>query len=578
MRGHDAACRLAAGWLLAAGILTSVPDVAAAQVGVRPADGLQAPLEPLQPGSNARTPEAPPELETPPDARRLPTTGAAPLRIRASGFEVLGVTAFDRDVLSARLRPFVDRTLTTLDLLAAVEALRSLYHEAGYTTTLVELPDQDLDDEIVRLRVREGRVDRVDVESARFHLPAYLRFRLASAIRAPLDVPKLKRRLEVLQREAGIYRVAATLVEVAPATHRLRLEVEEASPVWLRARTSNHRSPGIGSFGGRLTGGHRSVFGFGGELAVGGQWSKGLRDLSIDWNTPISGPGTRLLFAYRNGRADIVEEPFEDEEIEGRFESVMIGVRHPVALPGRFSGSAELRGEWRRSASSILGRLTCFEADLRDCTPSATVLRLRGELAWRSNRRVVAGRSTLSLGVDVLGATDERDAGDRDGEFVAGLLQLQWAERLPEIGPLPFLDGHQLLVRADLQLSSDPLLAFEQIAVGGAQTVRGYRQNQLVRDNGAIVSVEWWLPIWRTRFDRPILSLAPFVDYGSAWDRRRGRSPDETIVSVGASLELAPIEALRTRLSYAHRFRDNLPRGDRLQRGGFYFEVVWDVF
>lgn len=226
----------------------------------------------------------------------------------------------------------------------------------------------------------------------------------------------------------------------------------------------------------------------------------------------------------------------------------------------------------------LLGRVDCLQLGLRDCTPSAAILRLRSDATWRGARRAVALRSTVSVGVDALGATVERDAGDRDGEFVSGLLQLQWAELLPEIPAAPWLDGTQLLFRGDLQLASDPLLSIEQIAIGGARSVRGYRQNQIVRDNGAIASLELRLPVWRTGFQRSIVELAPFVDYGSGWDRRRARTPDETLVSAGLALRVAPTERVHGELSWAHRFRDDLPRGDRLQAEGIYFEVVWDVF
>jgi hemolysin activation/secretion protein len=42
--------------------------------------------------------------------------------------------------------------------------------------------------------------------------------------------------------------------------------------------------------------------------------------------------------------------------------------------------------------------------------------------------------------------------------------------------------GDQYVLRNDLQLAKDPLLPLEQFTVGGASTVRGYRENQLVKD------------------------------------------------------------------------------------------------
>ncbi len=560
-----------------------------AQSGLRPGDE-RAPLpvpaaEPPSPlrddGRRVRPRDATVDDLVRPESARAndsATALAEALSIRASGFEIRGATAFSRDRLHALFTPYVDRPLTTLELLAAVDSLRTLYQEAGYTTTTVHLPDQNLADGVVRVDVIEGRLDGISIRGAHHHRDAYFRYRLAGLTATPLDVRRLRRRLESLQREPGILRLAAVLEESGPGRHHLVIGVEEKTPWSLRARASNARSPSIGSLGGRLEGGHTSLAGFGDTLSLAGQWSTGLRDFRAAWEVPITPWATRLGIAYRRGRGEIVEEDFERFDIEGRFESLSLSIRQPVIRRDGFDVWLGVSGDWRRAASSIFERVECFQADLADCTPSAAILRLRGDASWRTARRAIAARSTLSIGLDVLAATAERDAGDRDGEFVAWLAQLQFAERLPEIEPIPRLDGTQLLVRFDLQLANDPLLAVEQIAVGGARTVRGYRQNQIVRDNGAIGSIELRVPVWRTGFDRTIVEWAPFVDIGHAWDRRRGRSPDRTLVAAGMALRVALPGDLRAELSWAHRFRDDLTRGDRLQRRGIYFEVLWNVF
>ncbi len=67
-------------------------------------------------------------------------------------------------------------------------------------------------------------------------------------------------------------------------------------------------------------------------------------------------------------------------------------------------------------------------------------------------------------------------------KLLAWLGQFQLAHRLWD-------SDNQVILRADAQLTRDPLLPIEKFAVGGANTVRGYRDNQLVRDNGLVLSV-----------------------------------------------------------------------------------------
>lgn len=105
---------------------------------------------------------------------------------------------------------------------------------------------------------------------------------------------------------------------------------------------------------------------------------------------------------------------------------------------------------------------------------------------------MLAARSTLSFGLDALGATTH--GGDApDGRFFAWLAQLQWGHRLPER-----YRGSELIARLDAQLTGDRLLSLEKFGMGGLRTVRGYQENQLVRDNGIAGSVELRVPVLQT--------------------------------------------------------------------------------
>ena len=65
--------------------------------------------------------------------------------------------------------------------------------------------------------------------------------------------------------------------------------------------------------------------------------------------------------------------------------------------------------------------------------------------------------------------------------------QFQWVQRLsPRI---------LMLAKVNTQLTPDSLLSLEKISIGGVDTVRGYRQNQLVADNGVVGGVEVRIPL-----------------------------------------------------------------------------------
>jgi hemolysin activation/secretion protein len=132
----------------------------------------------------------------------------------------------------------------------------------------------------------------------------------------------------------------------------------------------------------------------------------------------------------------------------------------------------------------------------------------------------------------------------------------------------------------DVQLATRPLLPLEQFAVGGPRSVRGYRENQLVRDTGANASFELRIPLWSDDTGRPIVQLAPFVDYGRSQYRKRDLAPrSETLWGVGVGLRVAITRRAQLEVYYGHGLRDVEEPSDRdLQDVSVYAALTWDVF
>ena len=136
-----------------------------------------------------------------------------------------------------------------------------------------------------------------------------------------------------------------------------------------------------------------------------------------------------------------------------------------------------------------------------------------------------------------------------------------------------WLLGTELLTRMDAQLANDTLLAIEKFSVGGMRTVRGYRENQFVRDNGVVASVELRIPVWRDARRRPVVQLAPFADLGHTWEKET-ETDAQTIGSVGIGLRVAPFEWLRGELYWGYALKDLPDIGDDIQNDGLHFSLT----
>ena len=67
-----------------------------------------------------------------------------------------------------------------------------------------------------------------------------------------------------------------------------------------------------------------------------------------------------------------------------------------------------------------------------------------------------------------------------------------------------------LLLRGDLQLADRPLVSLEQFRAGGALSVRGYRRDRTLGDNGLFFSTELPHQIWTTSNGNFGLAVSPF--------------------------------------------------------------------
>ena len=175
---------------------------------------------------------------------------------------------------------------------------------------------------------------------------------------------------------------------------------------------------------------------------------------------------------------------------------------------------------------SLLGEPFSFEPGARHGQSVVAALRTAQEFVYRTPYQVIAARSLFSFGLNALGATINHN-GLPDGIFFKWFGEFQWVQRLglfaeqqraswPEF-LRPLLDSYAIF-RSQFQHSDSPLLTLEQVSIGGRYSVRGYRENTMLRDRAVLTSFETRLPVISNTFWADYLELAQFVDFGRGWD------------------------------------------------------------
>ncbi|MDE0884128.1 MAG: BamA/TamA family outer membrane protein [Myxococcota bacterium] len=563
--------RCAVGWLLALGLL-AVPSLEAQETAGFPDFPGSRPLSLPAGTSPSPTPGAA-EVELP-----VPLSGPAQalpgaLRVRVDQIVVLGNTVFSSERLGAVGASFVGRELEGEALQTLQGKLTELYVSAGFVNSRAVLPDQDFEGGVLRVQIVEGRLADVVIQGTGGYSPAYLREQLMGPPGRPLNAFALESRIRRLQADPGIRSLKAVL---RPGFSReeaiLFVDVSESNRLSASVEAGDILNPTIGEMAGYLTVGFLNpIAGRGDRFGALFGLSEGLTDLQLEYALPVGRYGTALRADFRYSQASIVDEGLKALDFRSRYMAAGLTVSQPLWKADGVEVETGLRTEWRQSRSTAGGFPWAF-SDAADADGNVRdfVFRFYQALVVQDDDQAFAFRSTWNFGTDALGAT----SGPIDrADFVSWLGQGQWLGRLEG-------SGINFLVRGNVQVALDPLVPFERFSVGGSSSVRGYRQNQEVRDSGYSLRVDARFPLIREPSGRTVLRVGPFVDSGRSWTTDRGENSSHVqLASVGVEAVWSPSPRLRFEFIYGYRLLAVAQFGETaLQDHGIEFRIVAATF
>jgi hemolysin activation/secretion protein len=515
-----------------------------------------------------RTPVLPPTDPLP--GRGLSVIGS----IRVEHIVLEGGTVLPEQELSRISEPYEGRVVTFDELNALRRELTEAYIRRGYVNSGVIIPDQEVVGGTVVLREVRGTLAKINITGVGRFTRGFINKRLKEAARQPLQIQDLQKSLELLQHEPMIQRVNARLLPgLRPGEAELEVAVKAAHPFQIVIGTDNRRSVSTGGEQATLSLAHLNLTGHADVLSVDLGMSEGRGTGLASFSFPISARDTRILTSFSVDDARIVEVPFDRIDIKSKTMRGTLAVVHPWIRDPARSLVSSIGIERKHSRSTLLGVPFSFSPGDREGKSNTTVVNVGVEWTARARNQILMLSGNLRRGLPAFQATINET--EPDGRFTAFLGQLQYARRA---GPF----SGELLFRGIAQYAFDSLLGIEKMPVGGFNTVRGYRENQAVRDNGLATTVEWRIPIRRERkgaFDPLNLRIAPFADYGRSWDRDGQIFPSQPLdlCSTGVGLLWSPVPGLRADLYWAHPFVNRHRAGNNMQDKGFHFAVQYKV-
>ena len=482
--------------------------------------------------------------ETPSPALEMSEEAVETPKVEKLTFDILdiqieGNTVLPRTVVEKTIYPFMGENKTIDDLEAARKMLEQQYKESGFVTVFVDIPEQDVKDGVVRLKVTEGKVGRLRIKDSRYYSLGRIREAVPSLAEGSVpNFPAVQKEMTSLNRSAGL-RVAPVLrAGTTPGTVDVDLNVKDQSPLYASVELNDRFSPNTSRF--------RVI----GTLRYDNLWQRGhsvnfqyqtspenLDEVQVFAGNYLMGLGSSgIMLAVYGVHADSNVAVLGTTNVVGKGD--IVGTRLVLPLTGlaTYYHSLTLGFDYKDFDQAVrmgTGRLT---------TP---ISYFPISLQYNGTQQDANGTTQFGLGVNF----STRALSERQIECLPGYTADQFeCKRHGAQADFIYLrsDLHHhhtlakdfaLFGRISAQIANQPLINNEQFSAGGFETVRGYPESQLLGDNGFQGSVNLQTP--RLPGDLIDWRLLAFVDgaYTNNY-RRLDTDLSYSILSTGVGMRM----------------------------------------
>ena len=408
-------------------------------------------------------------------------------RLDVLEIRVLGNTRLPPLAIETAVYPFAGPDRTMEDIEGARQALEAAYRSAGYSTVYVDIPEQKVDDGIVRLKVTEGRLERVRVEGAHYFSARRIRAALPGAAAGEVpNIPELQRDLAQLNAETADRTIVPVLAAGAnPGTVDLTLRVEDKLPLRASVEVNDQYTADTSRWRASISLGYDNLFNrfdsasfqyqtapqersevdvLAGSYVT--RWGRDRRNrlalTYIDSNSAVAAVGTlSVLGAGRIANAQLI---------------------FPLVNDANASHTLNVGAAYKDFSETIR-----LDEDQSLATPISYVGFSVGQSSvWRVPRGEWTLASSVNFGIRGL-VNDEQQFADKRYRGRPNYFYLRSEGSYRRM----FGAWVEARLRGSGQYAAEPIISNEQFALGGASTVRGYLEASELGDVGVGGSFEF---------------------------------------------------------------------------------------
>jgi hemolysin activation/secretion protein len=467
---------------LAGGLAAAIPAYAA-KADANKVDSTKA--DSTKAGTTAPNVAGPssPSASSPP-ASALAQKPAATQHFDIDDFAVEGADTLPQIEIEEAIYPFLGPNKSVDDVEKARAALEKAYHDKGYQTVSVSVPQQNAQAKVISLKVIELKVGRLRVKNSRYFDLNKIKDKAPSLKEGTVpNFTDVTKDIVALNQWPDRRVTPALRAGVTPGTVDVDLNVEDKVPLHASVELNNRQSPNTSPL--RVTS----------TVHYDDLWQRG-DSFSFSYQVAPRRPSDAEVFSgsylARVDDVDWLSVLFYAVKSDSNVATVggtnivgpgtIVGSRAVITLPTRenFFHTLSVGFDYKHFDQTVTLSGSGFTSPVTYYPVVASYGAAFQNEKFTTQLNAALTYNTRPLSSDPTDFDNKRFAAS--ASFIHLNADLSHTQELPE--------GFQLYGKIQGQVADGPLVSSEQFSVGGLDTVRGYLESEVLGDNGIVGNLE----------------------------------------------------------------------------------------
>lgn len=480
------------------------------------------------------------------------TATQAPVDFDIWAYRIDGNSVLADEALEHAVYPYTGPGRSIESVEQARKALEKLYHDKGYTTVLVDIPEQDVEEGLVVLQVTEGRVGRLNVIGSRYYSLGKIKAGVPSLAEGQVPhMPTVQKELAALAEESPDRNVTPVLrAGATPGKLDVELQVKDELPLHggVEINTRNSADTTLTRLIGSIR--YDNLWQMQHSASLQYQVSPENSDQVEVWSgtyaLPIGLWDSRLAFYGVGISSNTDISTAGAMSVVGTGEIYGLRLVKPFGAGDGYYHSLTLGWDYKDFGQSIL-----TGADTQATPIHYAPFMLGYNLIHRGEQRLSSVDLGLHFSIRGLGNNSQEFA---DKRYNAKPDYLYFTAEVKHQEILPY--DIRFLIKANGQITDSPLISNEQFSAGGPLSVHGYHQTEVLGDDGISGSLELYTPKLLDSEYIQDFRLLGFMDGARLWVLQAlpGSPGGYHLASAGAGFRMRAFHRMTNELDWSYPF------------------------